>query len=342
MKITANPSIADAKFLYYLFRTPEQKQYIFNSAIQTGVPHTNLGILKATPVDLPPLPTQKEIAAIFGALDDRIDVLRETNATLEAIAQALFKSWFVDFDPVRAKEQGLAPAGMDEATAALFPASPEDWQIQASRPVVYELIATGALLIGDGYRAKNFELGQPGLPFVRAGDLDTGQITPTKDYLAERAVKMASTKRANAGDTAFTSKGTIGRFAFVDDASGDAVYSPQVCFWRSLRSDVIEPAYLHYWMKSAAFKAQVDMVRGQAAIMDYVSLADQRRMRLDLPPLGVQKCFADTARVLLDRISCNRATANQLATLRDTLLPRLISGRLRLPQAEAELAEAVA
>ena len=72
--------------------------------------------------------------------------------------------------------------------------------------------------------------------------------------------------------------------------------------------------------------------------MDYVSLADQRRMRLDLPPIQIQARFADIVRVLVSRISCNRATASHLASLRDTLLPRLISGQLRLPQAEALLA----
>ena len=338
MKITVDPTKVDVCFLYYLFRTPHQLEYIFNAAIQTGVPHTNLGILKSTPVELPALPIQKKTAAILNALDDRIALLHETNATLEAIAQALFKSWFVDFDPVRAKQQGAAPAGIDDATAALFPAKTVELT-PAVRPTVSDLIAGGALLIGDGYRAKNDELGRPGLPFVRAGDLDSGQITPTKDYLSLRAVNVATMKMAKPGDTAFTSKGTIGRFAFVDDASGEAVYSPQVCFWRSLQPDIIEPAYLHYWMKSAAFKMQVDAVRGQAAIMDYVSLSDQRRMRLDVPAIVVQRRFAEVAGVLLNRISCNRAIAMHLASLRDTLLPRLISGQLRLPEAAVMLAE---
>ena len=72
---------------------------------------------------------QVEIATTLGALDDRITLLRETNATLEAIAQALFKSWFVDFDPVRAKMEGRAPEGMDEATAALFPNAFEETEL---------------------------------------------------------------------------------------------------------------------------------------------------------------------------------------------------------------------
>jgi len=84
-------------------------------------PYLSLSDQRRLRITLPPLAEQKEVAAINDALHDRIALLRETNATLEAIAQALFKSWFVDFDPVRAKQQGLVPAGMDEATAALFP-----------------------------------------------------------------------------------------------------------------------------------------------------------------------------------------------------------------------------
>jgi type I restriction enzyme S subunit len=91
---------------------------------------------------LPPIPAQQRIAGVLKALDDRITLLRETNTTLEAIAQALFKSWFVDFDPIHAKMQGLAPEGMDEATAALFPDSfeeselgdvPKGWHVNAPR-----------------------------------------------------------------------------------------------------------------------------------------------------------------------------------------------------------------
>jgi type I restriction enzyme S subunit len=325
----------DPKFISYFLRTLD----FFAYSDKAAVPGVNRNHVHEASVVLPDPETQEAIAACLGALDDRIALLRETNATLEAIAQALFKSWFVDFDPVRAKSQGLAPAGMDEATAALFPASDDEWRRYSSRPFVSELIDAGALLIGDGYRAKNDELGLPGLPFVRAGDLDAGQITPTKDHLSERSVESAVAKIAKPGDTAFTSKGTIGRFAYVDADAGEAVYSPQVCFWRSLQHDIVDPAYLHYWMKSDAFKAQVDMVRGQAAIMDYVSLGDQRRMRLDLPPPRLQSCFADNVQALLSRISCNRAMAAGLAHVRDTLLPRLISGQLRLSEAEQATAE---
>src|SRR5205807_10034281 len=100
-------------------------EYLQRNAIQTGVPHTNLSILKKTPLCIPSLPTQRAITRILGSLDDKIELNRRMNETLEAIARALFKSWFVDFDPVRAKANGRDP-GLPEPIADLFPSSFED------------------------------------------------------------------------------------------------------------------------------------------------------------------------------------------------------------------------
>lgn len=126
MKLTVDETKANALFLYYVFISSEQQEYIRQNAIQTGVPHTNLGILRNTPISLPPIAEQKRIAEVLGALDDKIELNRRMNATLEATARALFQSWFVDFDPVRAKLDGRTPSGIDPATAALFPDSFEE------------------------------------------------------------------------------------------------------------------------------------------------------------------------------------------------------------------------
>ena len=99
MKLTVDCEVADPLFYYYVFSSPEQQDYIRQHAIQTGVPHTNLGILRQTPVPLPPLDEQRAIAYILGTLDDKIELNRRMNKTLEAMARALFKSWFVDFAP---------------------------------------------------------------------------------------------------------------------------------------------------------------------------------------------------------------------------------------------------
>ena len=109
----------DPKFISYFLKTVD----FFAYSDKAAVPGVNRNHLHEAVAQIPDSATQLEIANCLGALDDRITLLRETNATLEAIAQALFKSWFVDFDPVRAKMEGRAPEGMDEVTAALFPDS---------------------------------------------------------------------------------------------------------------------------------------------------------------------------------------------------------------------------
>jgi len=121
MKLTVDCAKANTLFLYYYFTSKEQQEYIKSNSIQTGVPHTNLGILRDTKLLLPPLPEQRVIARILGSIDDKIEANHAMNETLEDMARAVFKSWFVDFDPVSARVKGRAPEGMDEEMAALFP-----------------------------------------------------------------------------------------------------------------------------------------------------------------------------------------------------------------------------
>ena len=119
--IRLDPSVACPGYLLSYLTHPAVKEYV--EAFNAGGSRRAItkGHIESFIVPLPPRAEQEAIAAMLGALDDRITLLRETNATLEAIAQALFKSWFVDFDPVRAKQEGRVPEGMDEATAVLFP-----------------------------------------------------------------------------------------------------------------------------------------------------------------------------------------------------------------------------
>lgn len=125
-----NPSKVDGSFLLYALQSPDvQRQIGWNEGTGSTVSNLRIPVLESLNVTVPPMEVQKGVSSSLAAIDDRITLLRDTNATLEAIAQALFKSWFVDFDPVRAKRDGRAPEGMDEATAALFPDSFEDSEL---------------------------------------------------------------------------------------------------------------------------------------------------------------------------------------------------------------------
>ena len=116
-----------------------------------------------------------------------------------------------------------------------------------------DLIARGKLLIGDGYRGKNEELANHGLPFARAGNINGGFEFADADHFPEENLHQVGNKVSQPGDVVFTSKGTVGRFAFVKDNTPQFVYSPQLCFWRSLDLDLINPRFLFYWMSGREF-----------------------------------------------------------------------------------------
>src|SRR5690606_19654209 len=135
--------------------------------------------------------------------------------------------------------------------------------LHVDRPRVQELMDEGVLEVGDGYRAKNSELSDSGLPFARAANINDGFRFADADKFPEDDLHKVGSKKSKPGDVVFTSKGTVGRFAFVTDETEPFVYSPQLCYWRSLSPGALSPAYLYYWMASKEFLEQVDAVKGQ-------------------------------------------------------------------------------
>jgi type I restriction enzyme, S subunit len=285
----------DWRFLKYVLLA-ERSAF---SRFASGTTHQTVYFpeVKAFHVCLPPLRLQRAIAHILGTLDDKIELNRRMSETLEATARALFKSWFDNCGPVRVK--------------------------------VADLIREVVLEIGDGYRAKNSELGEPGLPFIRAGNLNGGIDTTGAEMLRHESVERAGTKVGQPGDVAFTSKGTIGRFARVTEFTGRFVYSPQVCYWRSLNAKRLQPSILYCWMQSDDLRVQIEAVAGQTDMAPYVSLRDQREMEIPFFPES-QLATARQIDTLLARQALCVEESKALTALRDTLLPKLVSGELRV------------
>ncbi|WP_084473714.1 restriction endonuclease subunit S [Deinococcus ficus] len=169
-----------------------------------------------------------------------------------------------------------------------------------------DLIAEGILEIGDGYRAKNSELATSGLPFARAGNINNGFNFSDADLLGSDAVSAAGNKISQPGDVVFTSKGTVGRFAFVGRETPQFVYSPQLCYWRSKEQGVLHPRFLYYWMQSSEFLTQMAGVKGQTDMADYVSLRDQRAFKISVPAPAVQHQVASILSAFDDKIELNR------------------------------------
>jgi type I restriction enzyme S subunit len=293
-----DPTRVEGGFLRYWCKGPEFAEQLAGMKASTDMaPYLSLVDQKRLQITLPPVSEQRANAHILGTLDDKIELNRRMNETLEAMARVIFKSWFVDFDPVRS--------------------------------TVADLIGDGILEIGDGYRAKNSELGETGLPFIRAGDLNNGFDTAGADLLGVEGVARADSKVSRVGDVAFTSKGTIGRLARVTEHTAKFVYSPQICYWRSLDPARLHPALLYCWMQSDDFREQITAVAGQTDMAPYVSLQDQRQMSMPIFPQS-QHSLAQSIEPLFARHSSNAQEMKTLAALRDTLLPKLISGEVRV------------
>jgi type I restriction enzyme S subunit len=181
-----------------------------------------------------------------------------------------------------------------------------------TRHRVSELIASGVLGLGDGYRAKNSELGDQGIPFARAGNIDGGFLFDDADLVDIAKIAVPHDKISRPDDTVFTSKGTVGRFARVGNYTPQFVYSPQLCYWRSLDTNVIDAGYLFYWLSGPEFYAQYKGVSGQTDMAEYVSLGDQRSMWITLPGRPQQKSIANLLSSLDDKIELNRRMAATL------------------------------
>jgi type I restriction enzyme S subunit len=281
-------------------------------------------------IECPTLEQQKSLAAFLSALDDRITQLRETNATLEAIAQALFKSWFVDFDPVRAKAEGRQPQGMDAATAALFPDSfeaselglvPEGWQV---KPVGEAVECLG----GGTPNTKEPSYWQPAEhAWTSPKDL-SGLQSPVRK-LSTLGLAKVSSGLLPAGTLLLSSRAPIGYLAIaqmpVAVNQGYIAMPP---------GGELSPLYMLFWCRQ---NMEGIKARANGSTFMEISKSAFRPIPALVPSSEVLNAFAEIADPLFKRLVENERQAQTLTQLRDTLLPRLISGQLRLPEAQAQL-----
>jgi type I restriction enzyme S subunit len=176
--------------------------------------------------------------------------------------------------------------------------------------LVGDLIRDGVLRVSDGYRAKNSELGAFGVPFARAANVRNGVHLDDAELLVPESVAKAGDKLALPHDVVFTSKGTVGRFALVGADDQQFVYSPQLCFWRVLDRETIDPRFLFFWMHGEECKSQFHALKGQTDMADYISLRDQKLITVSLPDVTEQRRIATVL------ASLDAATQTQLRMAR--------------------------
>lgn len=333
------PNKVSKRWLHYLMRTQMYRSWVIGSASGSTVKHTSPSRICDYEFDLPGVHEQQEVADTLDTLEARIDLLRQTNATLESIAQALFKSWFIDFDPVRAKAEGREPEGMDAATAALFPAEFDESALGAI-PKGWKVGCIGDLAdVIDCLHSKKPDLLGEGRPYLQLnnirddGLLDAAELAYVSD--ADYA-KWTSRIEVREGDCVITNVGRVGAVAQIPPSLLAAMGRNMTAI--RLRSDHPYPTVLVELLLSPSMRAEIERRTDVGTILNALNVRSIPGLQFVLAPGDVLREAESALRPLRASMESNIERASNLARLRDTLLPRLISGKLRLPEAQKEIA----
>ncbi|WP_310570271.1 restriction endonuclease subunit S [Gemmatimonas sp.] len=322
----------DPEFLSFYLSANESVLWLKQHAVGAVMPNLNEGVIRSLPVTLPPIADQRAIAAILGALDDKIELNRRMNATLEATARALFQSWFVDFDPVRAKLDGRTPVGLDKTTAALFPDSfaeaeighaPSGWELRSLDKAAHFL--NGLAL--QKYPPRDGAT----LPVIKIAQLRKGDSVGAELCSAD----LPSAYVVEDGDVLFSWSGSLE----VELWCGGAGALNQHLF--KVTSAEFPKWFYYLWTRQHLEEFRL-IAADKATTMGHIQRGHLSGAKVLVPPRPLLEAMTEILAPLVDQIVAQRVQSRTLATLRDTLLPKLLSGELRLTKVDHDAGLATA
>lgn len=355
-----NQEEADSRFLYYRLCADDYRHYILATASGSTVRHTSPGRICDFEADLPPLPVQKRIAHILGTLDDKIELNRRMNETLEAIARAIFKSWFVDFDPVidnalragnpippefaeRAEKRrqilnGASPASPTNSSPAgrgrgegendihgLFPSEFVDSEL-GPIPKGWEVSPLSEIIeiIGGGTpKTSVAEYWNGDIPWFSVVDAPADSdvfVIDTEKHVSEAGVENSSTKVLREGTTIISARGTVGRCAL----AGRPMTMNQSCY------GIVGAAGFGDYFTYFTIRAQVSdlQTRGHGSVFNTITRDTFASIVIAKTDCNSTTEFDQLVQALMLRLKANLLESKTLVALRNNLLPRLLSGKL--------------
>ncbi len=334
--IRGKKGLADTNFIYYslLYAVSKIKMVSHGGVFET-ITRDTFDIIK---VDIPPYKEQLCIAQILGALDDKIEVTRQMDKTLEAMAQALFKSWFVDFDPVHAKTEGRN-TGLPKSISALFPEKLEDSEL-GKIPKRWEIKSIGEAVKcvgGSTPSTKNPALWDGGLnPFVTPKDmslLKSPVILETARYITDEGVDTISSGSLPSGTVLLSSRAPIGYLAITEvPVSINQGIIAMIC------EKELPNYYVLYWTET-----NMETIKSNAGGTTFAEISKRnfRPIKVIVPNAKILDAFVQQVEPLYRRLVLNTQESNTLSLLCKNLLPKLISGAVRVENLDRFLTEAI-
>ncbi len=319
------------QFVMFCLRSPLTRRFMDNWANTTAQPTFNLKDVSNLPIPLPPVAEQKAIAKILGVLDDKIELNRRMNETLEGLARAIFQSWFVDFDPVRAQRDGLPPPALSPTTAALFPNSFEDSELgKIPKGWSIDTIKNRASNVQYGY-TQSASLEPVGPRFLRITDIRGGQVDWSAVPFCKTNDDELEKYRIKDGDIFVARTGaSTGDNIYVVDPP-DAVFASYLVRFQFSSAGI--GRFVGEFMRTPDYFSHVAGSIGGSA-QPNASAQTLADATVVFPTTDVADDFFKTVRPLDLKRNANSKESEKLAAIRDALLPKLLSGEIRVAEAE--------
>jgi type I restriction enzyme S subunit len=318
--------VLDSNYLLYTCLSPVVQDELASRIRGSTVPRVLKTDILGLRIPLPQLPEQRAIAHILGTLDDKIELNRKTNETLEAMARALFQSWFVDFDPVRAKAEGLS-TGLPDEISELFPDSFEDSELGEipSGWKVGCLSDCCEIIMGQSPPGDTYNEDGEGLPFYQ-GKTDFGFRFPGR-----RVYCSSPTRQASIGATLISVRAPV----------GSANIAREVCSIgrgiAALKSRQSADSFIYYLV--GTLQGVFESYNSEGTVFGAINGKDLASIQIVAPSTEAIAAFNSECLPMDESIQSNTLETDYLTTIRDTLLPKLISGEIRIPDAERMLEE---
>ena len=320
-----NPAIADPAFYFYFFNSRLGRQVIESIIEQVAAAGIRGSDLAKLSVPYLPIQKQRQIAQILGTFDEKIELNRQMNETLEAIAGTIFKSWFVEFDPVQAKMEGRLPTGMDAATTTLFPSAFQD-SLLGKIPKGWEVATVGEefnLTMGQSPPGSTYNEAGDGLPFYQ-GRKDFGFRYPTR-----RVYCNAPTRMAKKDDTLVSVRAPVGDINMVEE---------KCCIGRgvaAIRHKTRSRSYTYYAMQF--LREDFALYEAEGTVFGAINKTGFQTLSQLRPSDGIIEAFERLVYPLDQSIENNENQSRTLSQIRDALLPKLLSGEIRVDDVDKKL-----
>ncbi len=340
MRLRVDPQKADPLYIYYYFTWSKTVNLIHALNSKSVQPVFNYTTLKQFALELPPVDEQRAIAHILGTLDDKIELNRRMNETLEAMARAIFKSWFVDFDPVRAKASGEPPEsicrrlGLTPDLLALFPDRlvdselgeiPEGWEWSSIGDQV-DIVGGGtpSTKESDYWDGGSFNWATPK---DLSGNPDS-VLLKTGRKITQKGLEVISSGLLPAGTVLLSSRAPVGYLTIAKMPTAiNQGFIAMKCH------KLLTPEYVLQWANSA-----MDEIKQRASGTTFAEISKKnfRPIKAVVPTSDVMDEYTSVVRAMYDKISLNVAESDSVGEIRDSLLPKLLSGELLVTEATNE------